>query len=193
MPSRLSRHDEAGHIHFWTLSCYRRLQFFHDDGMKRVVIDALRRLQLQLDICLIGYVIMPEHLHILLLPHRRGEDEPTPIGSVLQCFKQYVGRHGKKRLREVWRKQKSLWSPPLNKWARGEFDKQEIMSTRGFDRNIFTERELRQKLDYCHKNPIARGLVDRAEQWPWSSYRFYMAGDESVLAMNWNGAWPVEW
>ena len=36
MPSHLRRYDEPGHTHFWTISCYRRLQFFHDDGMKRV-------------------------------------------------------------------------------------------------------------------------------------------------------------
>jgi len=35
MPSHLRRYDEPGHTHYWTISCYRRLQFFHDDGMKR--------------------------------------------------------------------------------------------------------------------------------------------------------------
>ena len=161
--------------------------------MKQIVVDALCTLRQQLGICLIGYVIMPEHVHVLLLPHERGADEPIPIGRVLQHFKQHLGRHGKERLREVWRRQGSLWSPPLNRWAHGEFDRQEIMNTRGYDRNIFTERELREKLDYCHKNPISRGLVDRADQWKWSSYRYYLEGDGSILAMNWNGTWPVEW
>lgn len=65
MPSHLHRHDEPGHAHFWTISCYRRLQFFHDDGMKRVVIEALRALQTTLGVCLVGYVVMPEHVHVL--------------------------------------------------------------------------------------------------------------------------------
>ena len=85
---------------------------------------------------------MPEHLHVLLYPHVRGNDVPNPIANVLQAFKQYVGRHGKQRLRDVWRKRKRLWSEPLNRWARGSFDKQDVMNTRGYDRNIFTEREL---------------------------------------------------
>ena len=50
------------------------------------------------------------------------------------------------------------------------------MSTRGYDRNIFTERELREKLDYCHMNPITRGLVGDAADCKWSSYRFYEFG-----------------
>jgi putative transposase len=193
MPSHLRRYDEPGHTHFWTISCYRRLQFFHDDGMKQVVIKALRTLQTKIGVCLIGYVIMPEHLHVLVYPHRRGEDKPVPIGEVLQTFKEYVGRQGKECLRDVWRQQGRLWSDPLNQWASGQFDKQEILHTRGYDRNILTRREFDEKLNYCHKNPITRGLVAAADEWRWSSYRFYEHADRSVLAMDWNGSWPIVW
>lgn len=193
MPSHLHRYDEPGHTHFWTISCYRRLQFFHDDGMKRVAIEALRALQTTLGVCVVGYVVMPEHVHVLLYPHARGTDLPIPIGNLLQVFKQYVGRRGKERLREVWRRRQRLWSEPLNRWAQGSFDKQEVMNTRGYDRNIFTERELRTKLDYCHKNPITRGLVGIAADWKWSSYRFYEFGDRSVLPMDWDVCRPIEW
>lgn len=70
MPSRLRRVDEPGHTHFWTISCYRRLQFFHDDGMKRVAVAALWRLRQRFGVCLLAYVVMPEHLHVLLYPQR---------------------------------------------------------------------------------------------------------------------------
>lgn len=107
MPSRLRRFDEPGHTHFWTISCYRRLQFFHDDGMKRVVINALRTLRTQMGICLIAYVVMPVHVHVLLYPHARGDDDPA--------------------------------------------------------------------------------------DWKWSSYRFYEFGDSTLLAMDWDGCWPIGW
>lgn len=193
MPSKLHRHDEFGHAHFWTISCYRRLQFFHDEGMKRVVIDALRTLQMRLGVCLLGYVMMPEHLHVLVYPQRRGDVAPIPIATVLQALKQYVGEHGKSRLREIWRRKGRLWSEPLNRWARGEFHKQQILYARGYDRNVFTQDELYQKLDYCHKNPVTRGLVADAAHWRWSSYRFFEYGDRSPLPMDWDGGWPVEW
>ena len=45
MPAHLRRFNEPGHVHFWTISCYRRLGFFHHGGMKRIVIAALKRLQ----------------------------------------------------------------------------------------------------------------------------------------------------
>lgn len=161
--------------------------------MKRVVVSALRHLQQKRGICLLAYVIMPEHLHILLYPHRRGEDTPIPISRLLRDFKQHIGFFGKERLRQVWRNQGRLWSEPLNRWAHGEFDKQDIMNTRGHDRNIFSQKELHEKIDYIHKNPITRGLVAGAADWKWSSYRYYALGDASVLEMNWDGKWPMVW
>lgn len=193
MPGNLRRHDEPGHIHFWTISCFRRLGFFHVDGMKDVVIAALRLLQTKFEVCLIGYVVMPEHVHVLLLPHARGSMEPLPISKLLNTFKQHVGYHGKAWLRDYWREHGRLWSEPLNRWARGEFDEQPIWNTRGHDFNINRQRTLTEKLDYCHKNPVTRELVDRPEQWQWSSYRFYESGDASKLRMNWDGGWPIEW
>ena len=108
-------------------------------------------------------------------------------------FKEYVGRQGKEHLRNVWRREGRLWSDPLNRWASGQFDKQEILHTRGYDRNIFTRREFDEKLKYCHKNPITRGLVQRPEDWRWSSYRFYELDDRSVLTMDWDSRWPIIW
>jgi hypothetical protein len=45
------------------------------------------------------------------------------------------------------------------------------------------------KLDYCHANPVARGLVNRPEDWMWSSYRFYENMDKTLLQMDWDGDW----
>jgi putative transposase len=144
-------------------------------------------------VCLIGYVIMPEHVHTIVYPHAPGNDDPIPVSTLLHAFKKHVGFHGKRRLREVWRAQSGLWSKALNTWATGDKNEQTIWNVRGYDFNVRTHRALLQKLEYCHKNPITRGLVERAEQWPWSSYRFYEFDDRSVLAMDWDGSWPIIW
>jgi putative transposase len=193
MPGRLRRHDEPGHIHFWTLSCFRRLGFFHTDPMKQVVIDGLRLLQTKFRICLIGYVVMPEHVHVLFLPHTRGSLDPLPISRLLNAFKQHAGFYGKRMLREYWRTHNQLWSEPLSRWARGEFGARPIWNKRGHDFNIDREKTLAEKLNYCHTNPVTRELVNHPEEWPWSSYRFYERGDQSMLPMDWDGRWPVEW
>ncbi len=193
MPSRLRRYDVPGHSHFWTVSCYRRLTFFWHDDMKRVVVDGLRRLQERYGLCIIAYVVMPEHLHLIVYPHAKGDDRPIPISHVWESFKKYIGYHGKACLRRLWRERGELWSPPLNAWARGGPEKRIIMETRGYDFNIDRETTLLEKIDYSHKNPITRGLVDRADDWRWSSYRYYELDDSSVLRMDWDGGWPIVW
>ncbi|MBK8267051.1 MAG: transposase [Planctomycetes bacterium] len=193
MPSRLRRFDEAGHIHFWTISCYRKLSFLWHDDMKRVVIDGFRLLQREYRVCMIAYVIMPDHMHFIVYPHSRGNESPIPISLLLHRFKKYIGFEGKRRLREIWRKKGCLWCEPLNRWTHREYPKQLIFNTRGHDFNITNFKTLLEKIDYCHKNPITRVLVNGAADWRWSSFRFYEMGDRSVLAMDWNGKWPVEW
>ncbi len=193
MPSNLRRYDEPGHVHFWTITCYRRLGFFHLDGMKRIVIDGLALLQRKFDICLIAYVVMPEHVHVPLYPHPRKSDKPTPISRLLLAFKRYVGFYGKEKLRDYWRANRRLWSEPLNDWTQGRFDRQTIWSPRGYDFNVDRQETLLQKIDYCHKNPITRGLADSPEQWRWSSYRYFELDDRSVLPMDWDGQWPIVW
>jgi len=193
MPAHLRRYDKPGHSHFWTASCYRRLTFFWHDTMKRVVVDALRGLQDRFGICLIAYVVMPEHVHVVLYPHSRGDDRPVPVSQLWHAFKQHVGFHGKECLRSVWRQQGRLWSEPLNVWANDPQDKKQIMHTRGYDFNIDRQDTLIQKIEYCHKNPVTRGLVAHPKDWPWSSFRFYESCDQSDLRMDWNGRWPIVW
>ena len=161
--------------------------------MRGVVVDALRQLQARFGICLIAYVIMPEHVHVVLYPHTRGDDRPVLVSRLWHAFKQHIGFHGEECLRGFWRLHGRLWSEPLNKRAHGATGKQQIMETRGYDFNIDHQDTLLQKIDYCHKNQVTRGLVAGAEQWPWSSYRFYELNDCSVLPMDWNGRWPIVW
>lgn len=191
MPGKLRRHNDYGHIHFLTISCYRRLQFFRFDSIKMEFIEAMKHVREKLNIRWIAYVIMPEHVHLLVYPTILGVDQPISISSVLQHLKQRVGRQGKQRLREVWAKEGNLGSDPLNRWALGSGDKP-FWKTRAYDFNVINEKTLYTKLDYVHKNPISRRLVERAEDWTWSSYRFYEFHDESLIAMDWNGEYPIQ-
>ncbi len=192
MPSNLRRYDEPGHIHFLTLSCYLRLTFFHNDALKQVAIDGLHKTRAKHNICLIGYVIMPDHVHLILYPHKRCDPMPIPISIIIKSFKQHVGFHGRQRLLELQEKYGKLWSPAVDDWSRSQPPKS-IWMKRGYDFNITRQETLHEKLNYCHRNPITANLVPSAADWKWSSYRFYEHDDRSVVSMDWDGAWPIEW
>ena len=156
MPSRLHRYDVPGHVHFWTLSCCDRLTFFWHDDLKRVAVEGLRLLSRKFDVCLIGYVIMPEHVHVLFLPHARGASDPIPVSRLLHSFKQYTGFHGKERLLQLRDEHERLWAPPIEAWV-ADAAAPPFWTTRGHDFNVDRYETLREKLDYCHKNPLTRG------------------------------------
>lgn len=191
MPSGLRRHDESGHIHFVTVCCDRRLQFFRHDNVKSRFLDAMRYVRDKLKIRWIGYVIMPEHTHFFVLPQARGVKEPTPISLVLHDLKGVSGRWCKEALRDVWRQHKSLGLRPLDDWATGDGEKP-FWKPRGYDFNVFDESKVIEKLNYIHRNPVRRGLVDNPRDWPWSSFGWYeMDERQGLIEMDWDGTFPI--
>ena len=173
-----------------TISCYRRLQFFRHETVRDTFVDAMRLTRDKFGVRWLGYVVMPEHVHVLVLPQTEARDVPTPISDVLRQLKGACGRRGKMALREVWRRDGSLGTSALDAWATGDGPKP-LWKTRGYDFNVVREDKVVEKLEYMHGNPVRRGLVDRPEQWRWSSYRFYEMGDASLMAMDWDGGFPI--
>ncbi len=64
---------------------------------------------------------------------------------------------------------------------------------RGHDFDVYGFKKLGEKLDYCHRDAITRGLLDGPEQWRWGSYRYHELDDRSALALDWDGQWPIIW
>ena len=52
---------------------------------------------------------------------------------------------------------------------------------RYYDFNVWTARKRTEKLKYIHRNPVSRGLVEKPEDWAWSSYRHYMTGVQGTV------------
>ena len=150
----------------------------------------MRAVRDKLRVRYLGYVVMPEHVHLLVLPQPCGSD-PIPISCVLLQLKGASGHRGKAALRAVWREHRSLGTTALDAWATAAGEKP-FWKPRGYDFNVVQENTIMEKLNYIHDNPVRRGLVSRPERWSWSSFRFYEAADPSLIAMDWDGSFPIE-
>ena len=95
-----------------------------------------------------GYVVMPEHVHLLV-----NEPEHGTLAQAMQSMKQGVAR------RLALRAVDPFWQ------------------ARYYDFNVWSEHEFVEKLRYIHGNPVNRGLVERPEDWSWSSFRHYLSGE----------------
>ena len=82
-------------LNSYTFSTYRRLTFFWHDSIKQIAINGLQLLQSKLHICLVGYVIMPEHMHLLIYPHPRGDLTPIAISILLHAYKSMSAMRGR--------------------------------------------------------------------------------------------------
>ena len=61
--------------------------------------------------------------------------------------------------------------------------------TRYYDFNVWTAKKRIEKLPYLHRNPVKRGLVEKPEDWAWSSFRHYVTGIEGAVEIEseWTG------
>lgn len=92
MPAGLVRYQQAGHFHFVTFSCYRRQPFFRSPGCREVFESSLETMRLRYDFVVAGYVVMPEHVHLLV-----SEPKLAVLSKAIQALKLSVSVQSKRR------------------------------------------------------------------------------------------------
>jgi putative transposase len=149
MPHGLVRFQQSKQSHFVTFSCYCREARLTMESTCQAFLDSLERVRRTRGIRLYGYVLMPEHVHLLM-----SEPEYGVLCGALQALKISVTRR----------------AGGGTMWQR-----------RYYDRNVRDHEEFVEKLRYIHRNPVARGLCARPEEWPWSSFRHNLTAGMSVV------------
>src|SRR5271163_4664474 len=152
MPTGLVRFRSSGQFHFVTFSCYRRLPLLTCGNAYDTFEQELERVRRRYAFVLAGYVLMPEHVHLLA-----SEPSVASLAIALQVLKQQTSR-----------KLKSPEGPQF--WQR-----------RYYDFNVYTTAKTVEKLQYMHRNPVRRGLAAKPEDWPWSSFRHYATGKAETV------------
>jgi len=153
VPTGLVRLQQTGHSHFVTFTCYRRSLHLKNPTACQAVLCALENSRQRYRFDLYGFVLMPEHVHLLLSEPRRGT-----LAHALQSLKSASARTARPRA-------SARNTGPVSFWQ-----------ARYYDRYMRDYREFSQTLRYIHRNPVKRGLCASPEEWPWSSFRHYRDG-----------------
>lgn len=159
MTRGLERIYGRGHMHFITTSCFRRLPRLGAAKLRDVFLATLEQARRRFQFVVIGYVVMPEHVHLLI--SETGLVNPS---VAMKWIKFRIARH--------------CDVPDGGRFWQHRF----------YDFNVFTERKRNEKLDYMHLNPVRRGLVERPEDWNWSSFRFYAFHESGPVKID--EGWP---
>jgi putative transposase len=118
----------------------------------------------------VGYVVMPEHVHLLIT-----EPEVATPSTAMQVLKQRTAHALLPKRKRRNPRQRDLF---------GEEPHRAFWQARFYDFNVWTTKKRVEKLRYMHRNPVKRGLMESAEQWRWSSYRFYLLGEAGPVGVN---------
>jgi len=139
--TKLKHYDNLGTARFVTFSCYYRLPSLNNPGAKEIVIEELDRARTKHGFRLLGYVLMPDHAHLVLFP-----PEGMELGLVIREIKSRSARRyfataqiGASGRRVFWQR-------------------------RCYDHNCRTPETVREKIEYCHNNPVKRGLVSHPSE-----------------------------
>ncbi|MGO8689390.1 MAG: transposase [Thermoguttaceae bacterium] len=159
-------HD-VGHIHELTFSCYGRMPLLTNDAWREKLARCIDAAGKETTTELVGFVFMPEHVHLLVYPRAPDPSISLYLARIKQPFskqiKEILAREGSallSRLTVLERPGKTCF----RFWQEGP----------GFDRNVFSIEAISSSLEYLHNNPVRRGLCGRAVDWKWSSARYYL-------------------
>jgi putative transposase len=149
MPKGLVRYQQCGCFHFISFTCYHRLHHLSTACARELFERSLESMRRRYDFVVCGYVVMPEHVHLLV-----SEPKKALLSKAIQALKLSVS---------VQSRERPFWQ------------------ARYYDFNVHNEEKRVEKLRYMHRNPVKRGLVEKPEDWPWSSFRHYRTGIEGAV------------
>ena len=151
-----------------------RLPVFRSEALKFVTCNALDEARRSGNFLIYAYVIMPDHFHLVTDSSRESSD-------ILRFVNGITGR----RVID-WLRQKNYLSS-LEKLRIGDRERRHRYSLWDHHPNVrllWNEQMLMERVHYTHQNPVRLGLVERAEDYRWSSVRCWnktMLEDEPLL------------
>lgn len=159
--------NTPGHAHELTFSCFKGIRQFDDEACRTVFLEELNSAKRQLQFRLWAYVVMPEHVHLLIDPL----DDDYKVANILKSIKQPVSQ----RLIAKWR---TSDMGRLEQIRNGRKDNRPLYSFwqpgGGYDRNVYKPSYIWSAIEYIHMNPVRRGLVASPHDWQWSSAAAYL-------------------
>ena len=154
------RYNDTGHAHCLTFSCCQRLPLLRDPRACQVLIDSLAAARTRHEFDLWAYVIMPEHVHVVLCPRRSSYSISTILAAIKRPAAYRLGGEKPAGLPHYWQ------------------------PGGGYDRNLFKVQTVYREIEYLHANPVRRGLCQAPEQWRFSSAGFWLEQQNVPLEMD---------
>ena len=151
------RYPDEGFPYLVTTNVKDRQPLFAEHGCCQIVIGSIRFLRIHLGHRIHAYVLMPDHVHLVVTPREGGN-----VSQVMHSLKLYTAH----QIGALLGSKGGIWQ------------------SRFYERALRTPKDVKGALAYVHDNPIKAGLADRPEDYDWSSYRACILGEPTPLAVD---------
>ena len=151
--SNVHRLRTSDRVFFITTNLNKGERPFQDTEYE-IILETIAKSRKRLGFLFCGYVVMPDHWHALI-----AIQHPLTISDVLQDIK----RVSSFRINRLRKTRGSRWQHQF------------------WDRFVRHSKEFIERLEYMHYNPVRKGLLERPEQWRWSSANNFSL-DKTVVA-----------
>ena len=171
------QHGNYDTFYYITFTCFKWINLFEITNFYDFVYQWFEILtKFQVYNC--GYVIMPNHIHLLVYT----QNSERAINNIIGTGKRFMAYEIVKRLENYKRTDLLLnMAGAVTKSERNRNKKHEVFQDSLDCKEVVTEKFIRQKLNYIHKNPVSGKwkLVDHYLDYEYSSARFYDLGEEA--------------
>jgi len=176
-PRKKVRHfDLLGDAHYLTFSCYRGMPLLSRDRTRIWFLEELGKAREKHKFDLWAWVIMPEHVHLLIYPRERDYETEKILASIKKPVAyqaiQFVKENAPAFLEELTVRNRNRTYHRF--WQAGP----------GYDGNLDDLEAIYKAIEYIHNNPVRRGLVAQATDWFWSSARDWAGLGHSYITVD---------
>ena len=168
--------SEQDGLHYVTFQIVRWIDIFTRQVYRDIIIDSLHFCQQRKGLEIYAFVVMSNHIHLLL------RSEKAELSNTIKEFKSFTA---KKILEAINTEQESRkeWMLNLFEFSAKQHKRNEqyqVWTHENHAETVYGNRFMDTKINYIHENPVRAGIVEKAEDYLYSSARNY-AGLDGVL------------
>ena len=161
---------DQNQLYFLTFQIVKWVDVFTRNEYKQIVVNSFEYCRKHKGLELYGYVIMTNHIHLIARPK-----EPFRLSDMVRDFKKFTANQLLPLLQQP-QESRSDWMMKRFEFAAREHQRNSVFQLWTHENHaieLFTPAVTRQRLDYIHDNPVRAGIVEKAEDYLYSSARNY--------------------
>jgi REP element-mobilizing transposase RayT len=167
---------EQDELHYVTFQIVRWIDIFTRKVYRDIVVESLRFCQTNKGLEIYAFVIMSNHIHLLL------RSFPGTLSDTIKEFKSFTAKQILETIQTEPESRRD-WMLNLFEFSAKQHkrnSKYQVWTHENHAEIIYSNKFIEQKINYIHENPVRAGIVEKAEDYLYSSARNY-ADLSSVL------------